>query len=316
MNYIYPLRLSGIAKETIWGGDKIGRLCETELGKKTGELWVLSARKKEDCMILNGKHKGTTLTEFLSRYMPDCLPFPLLIKFIDANDRLSVQVHPNDEIAAELGGDAAGKTEMWHIIEAEDGASIIYGIKEGVSKDELKKAVDEGRVEEVLNYVPVKSGDTFFIPAGLVHAIGKGILLAEVQQNSDTTYRFYDYGRRDAHGNTRELHIEKALTATKMLNENDIDAFRYGGKTCSEDSDILADCEYFKVIKKDIDGSFILDIGDDAFCSVVCLSGKAELNYSEGTERVSSGDSFLIPCGADTLEFRGKASLLISVSKK
>lgn len=315
MNNYYPLRLSGIAKETIWGGDRIKSRFGADCSDKTGELWVLSARQKEDCTILNGVHKGMTLTEYTKSFMPEYVPFPLLIKFIDANDRLSVQVHPDDETAALIGGDAAGKTEMWHIIAAEPDATIVYGIKNGASVDDLKKAVDDGCVEDLLNYVPVKAGDTFFIPAGLVHAIGKGILLAEVQQNSDTTYRFYDYGRLDANGNPRELHIEKALTATRLMTDEEISSVRFSSARKDEDESVLADCKYFKVIRKKISGKHELKAGDSTFISMVCLSGKAVLSWSDARETVLPGDSFFVPHDTDRLEITGNADLLISFPK-
>ena len=316
MSNIYPIRLSGIPKETIWGGDRIKNTFNADCRGKTGELWILSSREKEDCVILNGKHKGKTISEYLRSFFPELLPFPMLIKFIDANDRLSVQVHPDDEIALQLGSGAAGKTEMWHVIEAEEGATIVYGIKEGLSGEDLKKAVDDGCVEDVLNCVPVRSGDTFFIPAGLVHAIGKGILLAEVQQNSDTTYRFYDYGRLDANGNPRELHVEKALAATKLLSEKDIRSACFESDEPISDPSILADCGYFKVIKKSVNEKFLIEANDADFYSLVCLSGEGIITCEEETETVTAGDSFFIPRGVSSIEFVGRAELLISIPRK
>ena len=310
MHEPYPLRLGGISKETIWGGNKINSLFGGDTKATVGERWILSARSNEDCIILNGIFKGMTLTEYLDRFIPHLLPFPILIKFIDARDRLSVQVHPDDNVAQQLGDDTVGKTEMWHILEADEGATIVYGVKEGVSRDMIKAAVDEGRVESILNYVPVKAGETYFIPAGLVHAIGKGILLAEVQQNSDTTYRFYDYGRLDANGCLRQLHIDKALTAYKAISENELYSERY---ECGE-YDALASCRYFKVFRFEINGSETVELGDSDFCSVVCISGNAVLEYKTGTESVTAGDSFFISGDLNSFTVMGNAILMISFS--
>ena len=311
MSNFYPLRLRGIDKETIWGGNKINSLFSNQSNGKIGERWVVSAREKEDCIIQNGPFKGMQLTEYLRSYCSELFPFPLLIKFIDAADRLSVQVHPDDPTAAALGDDTVGKTEMWHIIEAEEGATIVYGVKPGVTTDELRTAVEENRVESILNFVPVKAGDTFFIPAGVIHAIGKGILLAEVQQNSDTTYRFYDYGRLDASGKPRELHIEKALKATKIMTDSEIE-----GSGFSDAKDrglgLLAHCPYFKVTRLDIKDPTKLMPYEGNFISVVCLSGSGKLIWKDGDENVSSGDGFFIPSEAGEVFFDGCASLLIS----
>ena len=313
MNRRYPLRLEGINKTTIWGGDKICSRFGGQAVNKLGERWILSARENEDCIILNGLCRGMRLTEYLEAHCKELLPFPLLIKFIDANDRLSVQVHPDDDTAVALGDDTVGKTEMWHIIEAEEGATIVYGIKPGISTEELRAAVDGKCVESVLNFVPVKAGDTFFIPAGLVHAIGKGILLAEVQQNSDTTYRFYDYGRLDASGNPRQLHVEKALTATKLMSDKDIENIAFSGAG-EHDDKVLADCRYFKVYRADVNEGLELNADEGHFLSLICLGGSGRIAWSEGEEAVSAGDSFFIPPATGEVSFKGSASLLISTS--
>ena len=310
MTDYYPLRLEGISKKTIWGGKRIFENFSGDASDGIGERWILSAREKEDCKILNGKHRGTLLTEYLKRFLPEAYPFPLLIKFIDACDRLSVQVHPDDLIARVLGDDKVGKTEMWHIIYAEEGANIVYGIKSGVDIDMIKGAIEEDRVETVLNFVPVKPGDTFFIPAGLIHAIGKGILLVEVQQNSDTTYRFYDYGRVDSQGNHRELHIEKALAATKSFSDHDISSIRFNRQ--SDSVELLADCEYFKVARINIDGKRTILCDESDFISLVCLSGGGFLEYGDGEEAVSAGDSFIVPQKIGEVTFKGKATVIIS----
>ena len=315
MANFYPMRLSGISKDTIWGGAEIKRTFGVDCGDKTGELWVLTARRNEDSRILNGEFEGMRITEFLGRFMPKCLPFPLLIKFIDSNDRLSVQVHPDDDLALALGDNAAGKTEMWHIISAEEGTSIVYGIKDGIDKKALRTAVEDGCVEDVLNYVPVKAGDTFFIPAGLVHAIGKGILLAEVQQNSDTTFRFYDYGRLDANGNPRELHIEKAFAATKIFDGNETSCRYSSDEKERNGRNVLADCQYFKVEKMRVRGNERLCFNDADFYSLVCISGECELTCDSHKEIMSAGNSFFVPHGTPDAELSGDAEIIISIPR-
>ena len=172
--------------------------------------------------------------------------FPLLVKFIDAADDLSIQVHPDNEYAARVEGDS-GKTEMWYIIDAPPGAEIIYGLRKGCTKEDLKKALEAGAPREALNYVKVKPGDSFFIPAGLVHAIGRGIFIAEIQQNCDLTYRVYDYGRLDLSGKPRELHTKKAFDVIRTFSREDIERLRMSALNSGEyDKSVLSHCEYFK----------------------------------------------------------------------
>ena len=216
MKNLYPMRLSALPMERLWGGDKLGKIYNKNCGSGTGETWELSVREKEKSVVSNGILAGKTLSEIVDtdkslvgeRFAGG--EFPLLIKFIDAADDLSVQVHPDDEYAAKVENDV-GKTEMWHIVEAEPGAKLVYGLADGVTPQDFVLAVREGKTQSALKYVEVHAGETYFIPAGLVHAIGGGILLAEVQQNCDLTYRVYDFDRLDKNGKPRELHTEKAL---------------------------------------------------------------------------------------------------------
>ncbi len=216
---------------------------------------------------------------------------PLLIKFIDAREALSVQVHPE------------GKTEMWYIVRADEGAELILGLAEGVTKEELERAVRNGDPAPLLNRVKVKTGESYFIPAGLVHAIGGGILVAEIQQNFDITYRMYDYGRG------RELHLEKAFHAMRELSEEDIENLRYSrGKP---DHECIANCEFFSVFKIELDG-------ERKFCventphTLLCLGGNAELACGGEKYQIKSDDCLLLPKGAGEYTLRGKAEILLS----
>ena len=227
----YPLKISYITKSAIWGGTKL----KTDWGKVSdldcvAESWELSVREKEMATILNGEYSEMTLGEYIKVCGNDSVSdvydggrFPLLIKYIDACDKLSVQVHPDDVYAGEVENDS-GKTEMWYIVDAAEGAEIIYGIKESVSESDFEKAVRQGNIDSVLEHHPVKAGETYFIPSGMLHAIGAGIVIAEIQQNSDLTYRVYDYERRQKDGSLRELHVDKSIDVTRKFTEEEINA--------------------------------------------------------------------------------------------
>ena len=219
---MYPLLLKAPIKDYIWGGTRL----KTEFGFETekeiaAEGWMLSCHKDGTNTVLNGEFAGKILTEVLDIWGKEALGknaerftyFPLLIKLIDAKDKLSVQVHPDDSYALKNEGEY-GKTEMWYVVDCDEGASLIYGFNKEISKEEFESRIKDNTLSEVCNYVPVKKGDVFFIGAGTLHAIGEGILIAEVQQNSNTTYRVSDYGRLGADGNPRPLHIEKAVDVT------------------------------------------------------------------------------------------------------
>lgn len=236
----YPLKLAPIAKTALWGGNRLRPLAPEAPFDNISEIWALSVRDGDNSVILNGPHAGLTLREYLGHDRP----FPLLIKFIDACDKLSVQVHPDDAAAA-LDGDQ-GKTEMWHILHAEPNAELIYGLKEGYTTADFKAAVNEKNIDSVLHHQPVHAGETYFIPAGMVHGIGAGILVAEIQQNSDLTYRVYDYDRIGADGKPRPLHTEKAMTVTKKFSAEEIRALQF-----EAGCDGIVNCKYFSVSRRD-----------------------------------------------------------------
>lgn len=282
---LYPLKLTPVCKEIIWGGNRL----KSEYGKvtdleKVAESWELTVRHDGMNVIANGEYAGMTLGEYLG---DGAEGFPLLIKLIDACDKLSIQVHPDDEYAREKEGEY-GKTEMWYIVDCEPGAKLVYGLK-NYNKDSFREAVANGTLEEYMNYVDVKKGDVFFIPAGCVHAIGAGILIAEIQQSSNVTYRVYDYMRRGKDGKLRELHVDKALDVIVDHTEEGIEAIRYSdGKTETS----LANCKYFKVDRYVLDGTMTLG-SDKSFLHILCLEGEGDV----GGVSIKKGESILLPKG-------------------
>ena len=319
MKSMYPLHLSGVTKSPIWGGTKLCR----DWGKcsdspTVGESWELTVRKHEKCRILNGEHAGKTLDEVIAVW-GDTLTgggfgasdFPLLIKLIDAEDRLSVQVHPDDEYAGRVENDR-GKTEMWYIVDTEPGAEIICGLADGVSAADFAKAVADGRLEDALKHQPVRAGETYFIPAGLPHAIGKGILIAEIQQNCDRTYRVYDYNRRQADGSLRELHVEKALDVIRPFSDADINAIRYsrtGGVRTSDT--LLAHCDFFRVEKLTLNGAREIST-QGKLLHLLCLGGNAALAVDGEHYAIEKGESWLLPACLNGVTATGDAALILS----
>jgi mannose-6-phosphate isomerase len=324
MNDLYPMKLTAVPVNMIWGGSRLrDKFGKPGAGDKTGETWELSVREKQMCIIENGKYAGMTVRGFIeSAGRGSVSPnydggrFPLLIKFIDAADRLSVQVHPDNEYAGKIENDF-GKTEMWYIIDADPGAEIIYGFAKGCTKEAFKKAFEEGKLEKVLNYIKVKPGDVFFIPAGLIHAIGKGIFIAEIQQNCDLTYRVYDYDRRNANGNTRELHIKKALDVVRPFTDAEIEDIRFSAASPAgrNDKTLLAQCDYFKVNKYDINGTREFSAGTESFNSLLCITGGGKIFAGDKDYPVKAGDSWLMPAGMGKYSVTGDMSFLLTTIK-
>ncbi len=270
---IYPLKLEAYKKGVVWGGttlrEKYGKDFD---GDNLGETWELSVREKENSVIVNGECSGMSLKEYLG--FPE--GFPLLVKLLDAKEALSVQVHPH-------------KHEMWYIVEADEGAQIVYGVDKIFNREMVAREVRCGTLEKMLRCVKVKAGDSFFIPDGLVHSIGKGIVIAEIQENDDTTYRLYDYNRRQADGKFRELHIEESIETICPWQDEDIEKRRYSlGKKGGNN---LANCPYFSADKFDIKGK--KRFKNESWCHILCLDGEG---YISG-EPVKKGDSYFIPEG-------------------
>ncbi len=305
-NKLYPLKFTPILKPRIWGGQKL----HTVLGKKMeassviGESWELSGVQGDVSIVSNGFLKGNTLNELLEVYMADLVgdkvfekfgdEFPLLIKFIDARDVLSIQVHPDDALAKERH-QSFGKTEMWYVMQADKGASLISGFKQDTTKDAYVKALKNNELENLLARHEVKTGDVFYIPAGRVHAIGAGILLAEIQQTSDVTYRLYDFDRRDAEGNTRELHTEQALDAIDFSGGHD---YKTSYSVPASGVAEIVNTPFFvtnviKLTNQEINSDFY---AFDSFVILICVEGSAEIEYSQGKkETLSLGETILLP---------------------
>ena len=317
---MYPLLLQAPIKQYLWGGTRlIADFGFHSSGDTAAEAWVLSCHKDGTCLVENGDRAGDSLSDVLTDWGKPALgaraaefaDFPLLIKLIDARDRLSVQVHPDDAYARRVEGEY-GKTEMWYVVDCEPGAQLIYGFKQGITKAEFRRRIEDNTLTEVVNFVPVHKGDVFFIPAGTLHAIGAGILIAEVQQNSNTTYRVSDYGRLGADGKPRALHIDKAVDVTETVPPR----MPYGavGEPITLPGGILrplASCPLFTAELLTLTGTVHVGV-QDSFTSLVCLDGSAELT-AEGCPALSltKGASVFLPAGLSAA-VTGSASLLCS----
>ena len=316
----YPLKLSYITKTALWAGTKL----KDDFGKESqfdtvSESWELTVRKNEMATVENGEAKGLTLKEYFEECGYDCVckgfcatdRFPLLVKLIDAEDMLSVQVHPDDDYSSRVEGDS-GKTEMWYIVDAKEGATLVYGLADGVSTEDFASAVKDGRIGEVMNHVPVKKGQTYFIPAGMLHAIGAGILVAEIQQNSDITYRVYDFDRVGADGKKRELHVDKALAVTRPYTEDEVDAIRFSDKGRALYGESLASCEFFGASRLALNGKTDLTVTDDSFLSLICIEGSCEISFEGESYPIAKGDSYFLPAGMGDFSVLGNATLILS----
>lgn len=322
---LYPMKLTPVPKSIIWGGDKLKRIYgKTAPFDKIAESWELTVRSDGMSVIENGIFAGVSLAEFLSDNPTargsdsSSTDFPLLVKLIDAADDLSIQVHPDDSYAKVHENDS-GKTEMWYILDADDGAEIVYGVKDGVCPEELKAAILNGSYDAVLRRVRVSKGDVFFIPSGQIHAICKGVLIAEIQQNSNITYRVYDYDRTDKNGKKRELHTEKALESVKCYSVKDIDKWQYSGRgrrrELPKGFKVIADCSYFRAcVVNVIDNTkMTFTVDEKSFVSLLFTSAEdAELIYGSYSVPISAGDSYFIPAGTGEITLSGSCSAIIS----
>jgi mannose-6-phosphate isomerase len=304
MNQLYPLKFTPIILDKMWGGSKLKNLLKKPTNSdKAGESWEISGVEGSVSLICNGFLAGNNLEELIEVYMGDLvgdrvydafgMQFPLLIKFIDANDMLSIQVHPDDELAKKRHN-SFGKTEMWYIMQADEGAELIVGFNRKISKEIYLKHLAEKRLPAILNNEPVKPGDVFFLPSGRVHAIGAGILLAEIQQTSDITYRIFDFERRDSEGKFRELHTEEAVDA---IDYNHVDNYRTEYTEEVNQPVTLISCRYFTTNKLLLKGPYVRDASElDSFIIYIGLEGNCTFQ-SEGNddEPLSSGETILVP---------------------
>ena len=308
------LKLKPACKDYLWGGNRLKK----EFGKEAkgdvlAETWELSCHPAGSSVITNGKYAGKSLAEYFATEGKGILgtnctgfeDFPILIKFIDAKNNLSVQVHPDNEYAQKNEGQY-GKSEMWYIIDALPGALLYYGFKKEISAEEFAARIKNNTLLEVLNAVSVKKGDVFFIKPGTLHAVGGGVLLAEIQQNSDVTYRIYDYGRVGADGKPRELHIDKAIAVTNRKPiEKSGNAYPH-----------LADCEYFTVDKLNLDGKILScakgTVDDTSFLSILILDGAGHLTNNGEKVPYKKGDSFFLPASSGEWQAEGVCDALLT----
>ena len=315
-----PIKLLPAFKDYLWGGTKL----KTDFGKKSdldivAESWELSTHKDGQSVVADGPDAGLTLSEYIDKHGEGILGsnsqkfdyFPILIKLIDAKDNLSIQVHPSDDYALKNEGEY-GKTEMWYVLDANEGASLYYGFKSEITKDEFEERINNNTLLDVLNKVEVHKGDMFFIESGTVHAIGKGIVICEIQQNSNTTYRVYDYDRRDANGNPRELHIKKAIDVSNLApadqNRSASETVEHEGFSVTR----LAECRYFTVDKVEVDSKAALTVSTDSFKSIIVTDGSGVLTFDGESVDINKGDSIFIPAQDAEYSVSGKCELIIS----
>ena len=307
---LYPLTFKPILKSVIWGGSQIcpfKGITPTEEG--VGESWELSHVDDNFSVVAEGELANKSLDELIKEYGKELVGgkvmerfgsrFPLLIKFIDARDNLSIQVHPDDELA-KVRHNSFGKTEMWYVIKADKGASLYSGFSQQIDKEEYVKRVENNTIMDVLKKYDVSEGDVFFLPAGRVHAIGAGCFIAEIQQTSNITYRIYDYNRKDKNGNTRELHTELAKDAINYTLYPD---YRTHYKAHTNATVNLADCKYFTTNLIELDTVMVRDFEElDSFVVYICMEGSATLRDSNGYEiRIHQGQTALIPANNKTV---------------
>ncbi len=319
---LYPLKFEPILKERLWGGTKLkdvlGKPSENDI---TGESWELSGVKGDISIVSNGPFSGTSLQEIIDKWPEELLgkrvverfgkEFPILIKFIDAKQDLSIQLHPNDALAKERHN-SFGKTEMWYVMNADKGANLIVGFNKNVTKEEYSKSLEKDTLLDLLNYEPVKEGDTFFINTGKIHAIGAGVLLAEIQQTSDVTYRVFDFNRQDKNGNLRELHTELALDAIDYGKKDD---FKVAYDDQPNAVNEMVDCPYFKTTFINLNQNFNQDISKrDSFTIYMCVDGSAEISSDTGSVVIQKGETVLIPASSKTISIDTTEAKLLEVT--
>ena len=319
---LYPLKFRPILKEKLWGGTKLkevlGKPIESE---STGESWELSTVKGDISVIANGSLEGKSLQDLIESNSEELLgksvverfgkEFPILIKFIDAKQDLSIQLHPNDDLAKERH-DSFGKTEMWYIMDADPKAELIVGFNKDLTKEEYAESIDNDTLLDLLNYEQVKEGDTFFINTGKIHAIGAGVMLAEIQQTSDITYRVFDFNRKDKEGNLRELHTDLALDAVDYKKKDDFKvSYNQELNKVSE----MVDCPYFKTNFIQLTENLVLDTTKrDSFTIFMCVGGKAVIKTAEGEVSIKKGETALLPAITKKISLQSKGAKLLEVT--
>lgn len=297
---LYPYKMMPVYKDYLWGGDNLRRLGKPAPEVRIAESWELSVIAGNESKIANGQLKGQTLSKVIKKYGKKVLGerfgtgLPVMLKFIDANDKLSIQVHPDNEYAAEYERGKNGKTEMWYIIDAKPGASVIHGFSQGNDKSRIRDSILKCKHNGLYRKVMVKKGDVVFVPAGTVHSLNDGLVVAEIQQHSDLTYRLYDYDRTDAAGRKRPLHISKALD---VLDFNKRKALFNGLTVCYDKVKIkyLAICEHFCVRQIEGRGIPVDFIADGSFSAFMFINGEAEIIYDSKKVHVGALETVFIP---------------------
>ena len=313
-NQLYPLKFKPVLKDKIWGGNKVKSVLGIDFSPlpNCGEVWVMSGVEENQTGIVNGFLAGNELNELVEIYMGDLVgdavyerfgnEFPILVKFIDAADYLSIQVHPDDELAAKRGI-GYGKSEMWYIIAADPGSELINGFNRKVDKDTYLKHLENKSLRNILNVEKVSKGDVFYIPAGRVHALGPGTFLAEIQQTSDTTYRIYDWDRVDKEGKTRELHVEEALDA---IDFNVYDDYKSKYEAKENGTANLVTSPFFTTNLIKLDTALAKDYSElDSFVIYVCVKGSVTVVHGGETElkvNISQGEALLIPASIERVD--------------
>jgi len=319
---IHPLKFHPILKERLWGGTKLEEVLHKPITSDiTGESWELSTVSGDVSVVSNGDLVDTSLTTLIDKF-PEALlgksvvtrfgkEFPILIKFIDAKQDLSIQLHPNDELAQKRHN-SFGKTEMWYVMDADEGSELIVGFNKNVTKEEYSKSLEEDTLLELLNYEPVKEGDTFFINTGKIHAIGAGVILAEIQQTSDVTYRVFDFNRKDKAGNLRELHTQMALDAMDYDKKDD---FKVAYDTTSDYANTMVDSPYFKTNFLSLTKDFEQDTATrDSFTIYLCVAGSATVETNEGIVDIHKGETVLVPAMAKYIRVKTDNARLLEVT--
>ncbi|MGN8647622.1 mannose-6-phosphate isomerase, class I [Gracilibacillus sp. HCP3S3_G5_1] len=315
--YQEPIFLQPIFQERIWGGQKLHTEFHYTIPyEKTGEAWAISAHENGPSKIINGDLKGQTLLDawknhgdLFNKPVDNEEAYPLLIKILDANDNLSVQVHPDDQYAREVVNEAYGKTECWYVLSAEEDAELIIG-HHAQTKEELVAMIDQGKWDDLLRRVKVKAGDFVYVPSGTIHAIGKGIVILETQQSSDITYRVYDYDRTDAAGNTRELHLQEAKEVTTVPHQTPQLTEEINEKQGLTEKKLVEET-YFTVYHWDLNGEVELERSTD-FLQVSIIEGEATITTNDHTHNIKKGDHFIIPATINHYKLEGDASFIVS----
>ena len=317
---LYPLKFQPILKDKIWGGTKLKTLLQKDSNlPNVGESWEISDVEGDTSIVSNGSLESQSLKHLLSTYRAELIgeknyekfgnKFPLLIKFIDAKEDLSIQLHPNDELAAKRHN-SFGKTEMWYVMQADEGSNLIVDFNQKMTPELYLEHLDNKTLPDILNFDKVKAGDTYFIEVGRVHAIGAGVLLAEIQQTSDITYRIYDWDRKDDQGNERELHTDLAIDAIGFDME---DNFRIDYEKNSNHSNEMVSCPYFTTNYLKVNTELEKQNTHDSFVIYICVEGEAVIKTENHSEKIKKGETVLLPAAITAYQISSKNATLLEV---